>query len=93
MSADHRIDAARAMNDARDSLSDIEAAVVAMLEPLMGDGSSDASPSWSELMARRADALGERARAAGLRGIARVADMVRERLSTPGVGADRKSVV
>lgn len=87
MSADHRIDAARAMNDARDSLSDIEAAVVAMLEPLMGDGSSDASPSWSELMARRADALGERARAAGLRGIARVADMVRERLSTPGVGA------
>ncbi len=64
----------------RESLPALEAAAVAMLEPLMAEPAQDDAPSWAGPMAQRAAVLGDRARSAGLEGIAVVADMVRDGL-------------
>src|SRR5690606_16581093 len=80
VSADAPIEAGPGGDAARESLAIVEAAAVAMLEPLMLEPSADGSPVWVGAMAQRSAALGGHARALGLQGIAFVADLVRHRL-------------
>src|SRR5690606_25643256 len=85
VSPDAPIEAGPGGDAARESLAIVEAAAVAMLEPLMLEPAADGSPAWVAAMAQRSAALGKHARSLGLEGIALVAELVRDQL----LAADR----
>ncbi|MFA7503310.1 MAG: response regulator [Burkholderiaceae bacterium] len=72
---------------ARGALAAIEAAAVAMLEPLMLEPGTEEASAWAGQIADRADALARQARPAGLDGIAFTAELVRDQLRTGDVEA------
>ncbi|MCO5118485.1 MAG: response regulator [Burkholderiaceae bacterium] len=82
MSAETPIDIVRQGDGEHGSLAVIEAAAVAMLEPLMFEPQAGELPTWPGPLADRADSLASKARPVGLDGVAGVADLVRDCLRT-----------